>query len=98
MDVFRRPRQYDPVSIFALASAALIGGGTAAAINASQSASAKKAATVASITPTTAQTVNAGDASKTANPESLGRAALISTSSQGVQGTDPTGRKTLLGN
>lgn len=49
--------------------------------------------------PTTAQTVNAGDAAPGAGGSTaLGRAALISTSSSGVLGTEPVGRKTLLGN
>ena len=38
------------------------------------------------------------DASSTSNINNLGRAALISTSPQGVQGTDPTLRYRLLGN
>ena len=42
-----------------------------------------------------ATTVNA---SSTSNINNLGRAALISTSPQGVQGTDPTLRYRLLGN
>ena len=38
------------------------------------------------------------DASTSANVNNLGRAALISTSPQGVSGTDPTLRYKLLGN
>ena len=38
------------------------------------------------------------DATTAANVNQLGRAALISTSPQGVQGTDSTGRYRLLGN
>lgn len=34
----------------------------------------------------------------TTNAQNLGRAALISTSPSGVLGTDPTGRRKLLGN
>lgn len=45
--------------------------------------------------PTSAQTV---DASSTSNLNNAGRAALIMTSPQGVQGTNPTNRYALLGN
>lgn len=44
---------------------------------------------------TSAQTV---DASSTSNLNNVGRAALIMTSPQGVQGTNPTNRYALLGN
>ena len=43
-------------------------------------------------------TGNTVDPSTNANINNLGRAALISTSPQGVQGTDPTLRYKLLGN
>jgi hypothetical protein len=46
-------------------------------------------------TPTTAQTV---DPSLPSNVNNLGRAALIMTSPQGVQGSDPKNRYALLGN
>jgi hypothetical protein len=46
-------------------------------------------------TATAAQTV---DGSSTSNINNLGRAALIMTSPQGVQGTDPTNKYALLGN
>lgn len=46
-------------------------------------------------TPTAAQTV---DPSTGANVNNLGRAALIMTSPQGVQGTDATNKYALLGN
>lgn len=45
-------------------------------------------------TPTAAQTV---DNSTTSNVNNLGRAALIMTSPQGVQGSDPSNRYALLG-
>lgn len=45
--------------------------------------------------PTAAQTV---DNAATSNVNNLGRAALISTSPQGVQGSDPSNRYALLGN
>lgn len=44
---------------------------------------------------TAAQTV---DPSSTSTTNNLGRAALIYTSPQGVQGTDPTNKYALLGN
>jgi hypothetical protein len=56
-----------------------------------QAAQAKKLAAQSSA----GTTVDAGGTSNTTN---LGRAALIQTSSQGVQGTDATGRMRLLGN
>lgn len=46
-------------------------------------------------TATPAQTVDPSTSSSTNN---LGRAALIMTSPQGVQGTDPTNKYALLGN
>lgn len=46
-------------------------------------------------TATAAQTV---DPSSTSSVNNLGRAALIMTSPQGVQGTDPTNKYALLGN
>jgi hypothetical protein len=45
-------------------------------------------------TPTAAQTV---DNSSVSNVNNLGRAALIMTSGQGVQGSDPSSRYALLG-
>lgn len=87
------------------AGAAVVGAGAAIgaqAIGGSQQAAAQKKAQKASdasmaaaqvLTPAT----TVGDASK-GDPTLLGRAALISTSPQGVLGTDPTGRKKLLGN
>lgn len=46
-------------------------------------------------TPTAAQTV---DGSSSSSMNNLGRAALVMTSPQGVQGTDPTNKYALLGN
>ena len=46
-------------------------------------------------TATASQTV---DNSSTSNVNNLGRAALVMTSPQGVQGTDPVNRYALLGN
>ena len=48
-------------------------------------------------TATPAQTVNPGG-NNPSNPQQLGRAALIMTSPQGVQGSNPSNRYALLGN
>lgn len=78
-----------------IAGSALAAGlGVAGAVqNAAQQKALK--ASQASAAPDASQKV--GDSSK-GNPDQLGRAALISTSPSGVVGTDPTGRRKLLGN
>lgn len=71
----------------------LAAGGAVAGITA---ATQSKASTInPNPTPTAAQTV---DPSSNSSLNNSGRAALISTSPQGVQGTDPTNRYALLGN
>ncbi len=78
---------------------ALIGAAGATAITAMQASGAKKAQTMsANPTPDASQTVGDATANQTANAQNNGRAALISTSPSGVQGTDPTGRRKLIGN
>lgn len=79
-------------------SALAAGLGIAGAVSSSAQASAAKKAqeaaqNQANNTPDT--TVGDPTLSQTNN---LGRAALISTSSSGVSGLDPTGRRSLLGN
>lgn len=49
-------------------------------------------------TPDASQTVGDKTANQTSNANNLGRAALIATSPSGVMGTDPTGRRKLVGN
>ena len=71
------------------------GGGLISAISA---ASQKKAETIATPTADASQTVGDLTANQTAQAQNNGRAALITTSPSGVQGTDPTGRRKLLGN
>lgn len=78
----------------AAVGANLITGGMQAAAQ-NKAAKAASAAQDAALKPNAATTV--GDTSG-GNPTALGRAALISTSPTGVLGTDPTGRKRLLGN
>lgn len=90
-----------------MAPAAIIGAVLAAGISAGVSShqaslnrkagNAANAAQQNALNPPAAANTNVADASK-GNPTLLGRAALISTSPQGVQGTDPTGRRRLLGN
>lgn len=83
-----------------IAGTALAGGlAVSQAIQASaNNAAAKKAAGAANATPDASQTVGDPTVNSTANANNLGRAALISTSPSGVLGTDPTGRRKLLGN
>lgn len=49
-------------------------------------------------TPTAAQTVDNSGMPDPSNPQQLGRAALVYTSGQGVQGSNPSNRYALLGN
>jgi hypothetical protein len=93
------------------ATAAAVGGtaivATAASVGASiyssvsQAAAAKKAEKAAAAsgsgTPDASQTVGETP-NKTEYANNLGRAALISTSPTGVLGSDPSGRRRLLGN
>lgn len=84
------------------AGAAIAGGVTAGVVGvvsaAQQNAAMKKAAAGnnTAVTPDASQTV--GDPNLNSSAGQLGRAALISTSPSGVQGTDPTGRRKLIGN
>ena len=87
-----------------LATAAAVGGATYA-VSSSRSA-AKAAKTQASIMAGTQGITGTANPETTVDPTAnnqnqinqLGRAALISTSPQGVQGTDNVGRYRLLGN
>jgi len=72
---------------------AVMGGGALLANSMRKKESSAAAAPVQAATPTVA---DAGNTTDRAN--NLGRAALISTSSQGILGSDPTGRRKLLGN
>jgi hypothetical protein len=72
--------------------------GIAGAVSsASQASSAKKAEEAAQNQANNTTNTTVGDPTL-AQTNNLGRAALISTSSSGVQGLDPTGRRSLLGN
>lgn len=98
----------------ALGTSAAVGGtivaGTALAggLAVSQAMAQKKAASQAKNDSQAAQQQNTaanvpgttvgGSANTTANAQNNGRAALISTSPTGVQGLDPTQRRSLLGN
>lgn len=92
------------LGVSAAAGGALIAGGLtaagiAAANAASQKAAVKKAANnSASSTPDATQIVGGNPTNTTANANNFGRAALISTSPSGVEGSDPTGRRRLIGN
>ncbi len=86
------------------AGAAIAGGITAGVVNAvggaQQAAAMKKAAASGNgnATPDASQTVGDPTINSSARANQLGRAALISTSPSGVSGTDPTGRRKLIGN
>lgn len=67
------------------------------AAQAAKAGSSTQASPVGVTTPTAAQTVDA-TSSATSQNNARGRAALISTSASGVLGTDPTGRRRVLGN
>lgn len=78
-----------------IALAALLGGAAGFGLNAlTNKAGGKAAAQMATPAATDAQKVDAS----APGANNLGRAALISTSSQGVMGMDPVGRYKLLGN
>lgn len=78
-----------------IAGTALAAGlGVAGAVQSASQAKALKKAQAAA-TPDATQVV--GDPTKSTQSSQLGRAALISTSPSGVQGTDPTGRRKLIG-
>lgn len=105
MDISRMPRCYDPFSLTMLSLAGVAGFGASkimqandparnAAKNAAQAR--EQAATPPAANPATTVGDKTGNMTSAAN--NLGRAALISTSPTGVLGTDPTGRKRLLGN
>lgn len=82
-----------------IAGSALAAGlGIAGAVNsASQASAAKKAQEAAQNQANSTSNTTVGDPTL-AQSNNLGRAALISTSSSGVSGLDPTGRRSLLGN
>lgn len=65
--------------------------------SASQASAAKKAQEAAQAQANGTPNTTVGDPTLS-QTNNLGRAALISTSSSGVQGLDPTGRRSLLGN
>lgn len=74
------------------------GMGIASAVGSAQQASAtKKAQEAAQNSAANTPDTTVGDPTLS-NSNNLGRAALISTSPSGVQGLDPTGRRSLLGN
>ena len=77
--------------------AAVYGGVTAAAAAKKEAAAAENAQNNQNITGVGNPTTTVGS-SNASGVDNLGRAALISTSPQGVQGTDPTLRYKLLGN
>lgn len=87
-------RCYGPAVLPLLVGAASVAGSIGLSKALAPSA---KANVMPTATPTAGQTV-AGAANKTADANNLGRAALIQTSPSGVLGTDPTGRRKLLGN
>ena len=82
-----------------IATAATVAGvGSAIYGSVTAGAAAKKAANANANPSGLSNPATTVDASSTSNINNLGRAALISTSPQGVQGTDPTLRYRLLGN
>lgn len=73
-----------------------VAGGVGLGIASASGAFSSKASTInPNPSPTATQTV---DPSSSSNVNNLGRAALVYTSPQGVQGTDPVNRYSLLGN
>lgn len=94
----------DPITITALAIAGAAGAAGASAISSSQQRSAEKKqqaamdAANAKADAATANTPQVENKPASDNASRIGRAALISTSPLGVQTTDPTGRRKLLGN
>lgn len=102
MDIFRRPRQLDPVSLGFLALAGVAGYGASEIMGSQQRSAEKKQQAAIDAANKQAQDAlkNAPqvDDTSAAKAARLGRAALISTSPLGVQTTDPSGRRKLLGN
>ena len=93
-------RQYGPLALIPLIVAGTVGGGFAIAntIKTGNPLGIKNpnANNInPNPTPTASQTV---DGSSTSNLNNAGRAALVMTSPQGVQGSDPVNRYALLGN
>lgn len=82
-----------------VAGTALAAGfGVANAVGSAQQATqAKKAQDAAQASAANTPGTTVGDPTLSSSNQ-LGRAALISTSPSGVQGLDPTGRRSLLGN
>lgn len=99
---FNRPQRcYDPITLGFLAGGAIAAGGVAA-VNSQKNAARKQEnamnAASARADAATAATPQVSDTPKDSAATRIGRAALISTSPLGVQTTDPTGRRKLLGN
>lgn len=90
-----RQIQYDPVSLTILATVATVASAGVGIASAAGAFSSKASTINPNPTPTATQTV---DNSSNSNLNNAGRAALIYTSPQGVQGTDPTNKYALLGN
>lgn len=94
---FSPVRNYGPLAAIplwvSLTAAAVGGAGIAAGVSAATRA--KSSLINPNPNPTAAQTV---DNSSNSNLNNAGRAALIMTSPQGVQGTDSSNRYALLGN
>lgn len=93
MRIFENPpRYFGPLALLALSAVAGFAG--TAIANSNQ---AKPQNTNPNPTPIGTQIVDPMSG-KANNPNNLGRAALIATSPQGVQGTDTSSRYKLLGN
>jgi hypothetical protein len=88
---------HERINRFPLALAALLGAGGAFAANKIMSGKQQQAQTIPTPTANASQQVQ-NDVNKTSQAQNAGRAALIMTSPQGVQGTNPVGRYKLLGN
>lgn len=99
MDIFRRCRQYDPISLIALTAAGIAGGVATKQFGDVQRREKNAAQNVSTLASAQNQpTVDPVSTGVSSNAKNAGRAALISTSPSGVLGTDPTGRRKLLGN
>lgn len=99
MNFNRSPRQYNPVSILRSGFLGIVGKQLGDALGRSESkANASATPPAATAVPDASQTVGGSPTNTTTNANNLGRAALINTSPSGVLGTDPTGRRKLLGN
>jgi len=86
------------VGLTAIGTAAAVGGTAFSIISAANAGKAQASTINPNPTPTAAQTVDNSGQTDPSNPQQLGRAALVYTSGQGVQGSNPSNRYALLGN